>query len=317
MLLRRSKSKDFENNTWKTYRYFLFRFLKWINKSLSDIDVNDILSYEAYLKSEKSYLPNSLVLNAVVLKKYAKCLRKRYTNWSDIYDFYVDESLPPKEDSEEIRRQKAKDLPTDLEVERLIQSAKCIRDKAIILCLSHVGLRVSEAYEMNWNDVDFNNKLLWVRTKGRNGRKNSVRIDNQTLNALNDLYNHQNNGDNRSHNESNNNNNSGVHNQIYTKYNNVDENYSSKDKVIFIGQQGRLKTHGTERIVKLTAKRAGITKNIYPHILRNYCLTKCALLSSEALARRQARHKATNMTQHYIILTDEMYWREYDKVWNK
>ena len=43
MLLRRSKSKDFENNTWKMYSCFLCRFLRWVNKSLDEINVNDFL----------------------------------------------------------------------------------------------------------------------------------------------------------------------------------------------------------------------------------------------------------------------------------
>ena len=183
-MLRKSKSKDFENNTWKTYRCFLFRFLEWINKPLSNITINDILSYETYLKLNKYYSSNSLVLNGVVLKKFARALRKTYANFNEIYEFYDEEGLPPKEDSEEIERKKRNDIPTDEEVERLIQCAKSIKDKAAILCLAHVGLRVSEASELNWEDVDFENRLLWVRTKGRSGRKQSVRIDNITLLTL-------------------------------------------------------------------------------------------------------------------------------------
>jgi len=53
MLLRHSRSKDFENNTWKPYRCYLFRFLRWINKPLSKINVSDIISYEAYFKIRK------------------------------------------------------------------------------------------------------------------------------------------------------------------------------------------------------------------------------------------------------------------------
>ena len=286
-LLRRSRSKDFENNTWKTYRTYLFRFLRWTNKPLNEIGVSDVRSYEAYLKSVKKAALNTLYFNGIVLKKLAKTLRKTHCNFKEIYDFYDEEGLPPKEDLEEIESNKRNDLPTDDEVERLIQNAKCVRDKAIILCLAHVGLRVSEASELNWEDVDFNNRLLWARTKGRNGHKQSVRFDGQTYQALTALY--------------------GI------KYNN-DENYS--EEPIFVGQRGRLKIHGIERIVKRASKRAQITKNIYPHILRNYCLTKCALLSSEALARRQARHKARDVTQHYIILDDQTYWKAYEKVWD-
>ena len=109
------------------------------------------------MKSNKNYSANTLVLNGVVLKKLAKTLRKTHPKFNEIYEFYIEEGLPSKEDSEDIRSKKANDLPNDSEVELMVQSANCIRDKAILLCLAHVGLRVSEASKQ----TEFSDFLLY------------------------------------------------------------------------------------------------------------------------------------------------------------
>ncbi len=69
------------------------------------------------------------------------------------------------------------------------------------------------------------------------------------------------------------------------------------------------------KMVKLTGFRAGITKNVYPHIFRHSMITHMAEKGLTApFIQAQSRHKKMETVQKYIHLSHKSVRGEYDKV---
>ena len=118
------------------------------------------------------------------------------------------------------------------EVKRLIESANNIKHKLIIKLLYGCGLRVSEIVNLKANDLNFDEGIIHIRiSKGKKDR--FVKIPDSIINEL--------------------------------------ENYSSLNKdVLFPSARGGKLTKDTiQKIVSNAAKKAGVKKRVYPHLLRH------------------------------------------------
>jgi len=133
---------------------------------------------------------------------------------------------------------RGKKLPTTLtpdEVGQMINRAENIRDKMLMIFLYYTGFRVSEASHCKVGDVSLEEGTIKVR-EGK-GSKDRIIAIHATLNrALTQ----------------------------WIGYDNTPDNY------LFPGQKDRpLHPRQIYRIVKDTAKRAGISKNVHPHTFRH------------------------------------------------
>ena len=70
---------------------------------------------------------------------------------------------------------------SDVEVSALVAQASR-RDRALLLLCAHAGLRITEAQELLWSDVNLPGYTLYVRGKGKKGR--SVAIGETLASAL-------------------------------------------------------------------------------------------------------------------------------------
>jgi len=217
-LLTELSLRGFSEQTVKAYMYYNKLFLKYIQKDVDDIVEDDIRKYIVHLLSNKKYSAASVGLVKAALK------------------FFYDEVL--KKGIVTLRTPKIdKKLPVVLnkeEVSRLIESASNKKSKLIIKMLYSSGLRLSECINMKVDDLEFNEKIAWVR-RGK-GRKDRMVILSERL--AKELENHF-------------------------------RSRGFESEYAFPGPNGVMSDRNVRKIVTNAAKSAGIKKKVSPHTLRH------------------------------------------------
>lgn len=139
------------------------------------------------------------------------------------------------------------------------------RDRAVLACLYHLGLRAGEAASLKPTDLDFLENLAFVE-KSKTGRQRQVPISSNAQDIL-------------------------------ITY---EQGRIAKGDCFLQGLKGNLTANGIEQIVKRIAKQAGIKKRIYPHLLRHSIASH--LLKSGMPLKQVAKflgHQSLESTQRY------------------
>lgn len=268
--------------TLENYAHCLNRFIRTTQLTRpEDITYDIVHEYRLALNRRETRLGNTLKKNtqshhAVVLRSFLRFLTKQ-----DI------ETLPPEKIEVGRTPIRQVDFLEPDEIERLIlatagSTLRSLRDRAILELLFSAGLRVSELTHLDRQHIDLTKEEFSIRGKGDKLR--IVFISPSAKGAL--------------------------------------ERYLSKrtdtDPALFIalssaqkpGDGGReslrLTPRSIERIVKYSATKAGIIKDVHPHTLRHTFATD--LLANGADIRSvQAMlgHASITTTQIYTHVTDE------------
>ncbi len=172
---------------------------------------------------------------------------------------------------------KEKKLPTVLtrsEVRKLIDVAETLRERGIVLMLYSTGVRVGELVKIKVKDIDFEEGVLNVR--GGKGKKDRIVIlGDKIINFLKE----------------------------YIKKNNL-----VGDDYLFFSKHKR--NHLTERyiqkVIKELKERAGIQKEVTPHVLRHTFATHL-LEQGESIRKIQVLlgHSNLQTTQIYTKVSTE------------
>jgi integrase/recombinase XerD len=186
--------------------------------------------------------------------------------------FFYDEIL--KKNIVNIKSPKvSKKLPVVLtkdEIKTLINSVKNEKHKLIISLLYSSGMRLSELVNLKVGDVELNEKIGWIRS-GKGG-KDRLFILPEIL--IEDLRKH-------------------VSNKNETDY-------------IFSGYSERMSPRNVQKIVSLSAKKAGINKHVHVHTLRHSFATHL-LEAGENIRKIQTLlgHADLGTTQIYTHVSTE------------
>ncbi|MCI0622424.1 MAG: tyrosine recombinase XerC [Acidobacteria bacterium] len=184
-------------------------------------------------------------------------------------------------------------IPNHLSVEdcvKLIESPDLssllgVRDRAILELLYACGIRVSELSGLNWEDVDFGERMILVRGKGRKER--IVPFGKHCLQAL----------------------------QTYQEARRALPSSLSSSAPVFLNHLGtRLTTRSVGRLVEKYVLRSGLGRKISPHGIRHSFATH--MLNSGADLRSIQEllgHKSLSATQRYTHLTIGHLMEQYDK----
>jgi integrase/recombinase XerC len=162
-----------------------------------------------------------------------------------------------------------------------------LRDRAILELLYACGVRVSELAGLNLEDIDFNEKLILVRGKGKKERL--VPFGRHCHGAL----------------------------VAYLEQRRVLLGVSgdSSSAAVFLNHLGtRLTTRSVGRIVEKYARHSGVAQKISPHGIRHSFATH--MLNSGADLRSIQEllgHKSLSTTQRYTHLTIGHLMEQYDK----
>lgn len=146
------------------------------------------------------------------------------------------------------------------------------RDRAIISVLLYTGVRNKELINLDLEDIDLKNRILWVRDRGADIKNRHERKAVISADCAQDLKSWL-----------------MARPQVETKS-------------LFITQYGkRLSKERLDRLVDEAGRRAGIEKKVYPHLLRHTCasmmLRSGIPLTDVAL---QLGHRSLSSTMVYL-----------------
>ena len=171
------------------------------------------------------------------------------------------------------RPKKNKTLPEILtreEIKKMIDCTSNIKHKLILKMLYGCGLRVSEVVNLKKEDANFQESLLHVRlAKGKKDR--FVKIPESIKNEL----------------------------QSYCVING--------DEILFPSNRGgKLTTATIQTIVEKSAKKAGVTKEVYPHLLRHSFATHLLENGTDLrIIQKLLGHSDIKTTQVYTQISQQ------------
>lgn len=156
------------------------------------------------------------------------------------------------------------------EIKLLFSVAQNSREQAVLACLYHLGLRISEASFLLMEDIDFKENLVLIR-KSKTGRQRQVPLSEKAT-------------------------------EILTAYIQM---RPDKGTTLLQGVQGNLTADGIAQILRRIVKKSGLTKKVYPHLLRHSIATH--LLQSGMELEKVSLflgHHSIESTQRYTHITN-------------
>jgi type 1 fimbriae regulatory protein FimB/type 1 fimbriae regulatory protein FimE len=184
------------------------------------------------------------------------------------------------------RRPRDREHLIPAEIDKLIDAARStrwgVRDSTLLLMMFSHGLRVREAVDLKWKQLDLENRVFHVVRK-KNGRDGDQRLRGSEIRALRKLQ---------------------------RKY-----PPSCPDDLVFRSERGSgLTARGVQQMVERVAKRAGLAElNVHAHMLRHstgYYLSDHGAdlrVIQDFLGHREIRH-----TMRYVALSP----RRFDGLWD-
>lgn len=271
--------KTLTNQTIQDYKEDFLQFQRYYpNKNeLTDLNKNDLNDF-SYDQALNGLSPATIARRIATIKNF--------------YMFLESDNLAKGIISEEITiPKKDKTLPQVLSEEEINQllnapdltSEKGIRDYAVLEILYSCGLRVSEAANLQINQINEQEEIINILGKGKKER--IVPIRKSALKAVKTYI-----------------------SEVRNKHLVIDK------KAVFIGKNGKRMSRQTlYNIVVNNAKLAGIQKEIHPHTLRHSFATH--LLDNGAdlrVVQELLGHTNIGTTQIYTHLTTKTLVKSYD-----
>ena len=271
--------KTLTNQTIQDYKEDFLQFQRYYpdKKELADLNKNDLNEF-SYDQALNGLSPATIARRIATIKNF--------------YMFLESDNLAKGIISEEITiPKKDKTLPQVLSEEEINQllnapdltSEKGIRDYAVLEILYSCGLRVSEAANLQINQINEQEEIINILGKGKKER--IVPIRKSALKAVKTYI-----------------------NEVRNKHLVID------NKAVFIGKNGkRMSRQALYNIVVNNAKLAGIQKEIHPHTLRHSFATH--LLDNGAdlrVVQELLGHTNIGTTQIYTHVTTKTLVKSYD-----
>lgn len=231
--------KGLSLNTLESYQRDLFKYLdfaqeKYPNKNFLSLDKAAVLAFLVFLHKQK-LSSKSIARNLVTLRVFYKfLLSQRYIEVNPVHDIEspkVWRTLP--------------DVLTLAEVEKLLSQPDQntllgIRDRAMLELLYASGLRISELITLELNDIHFDSGYL--KAKGKGAKERVIPFGRVAATALQKYL-----------------------EEVRKKWDPLHQ-----EPILFLSQQKkRLTRQNAWLVLKKYALKTGLTKNIYPHILRH------------------------------------------------
>jgi site-specific recombinase XerD len=244
-----------------------------INKLIEELRIRKY-SYKTqrtYTEIVKRFLESEKTLREFLLSYFGKSRAYMREVYFALKFFY--ENVLNKRFKEELPLVKSKvKLPVVLsrdDVRKMINSTENLKHKIALMLLYYSGLRLDEAINLRWQDVDFSRNVIHVRkAKGENER---VVFLHENLKKTFEIY--------------------------------------GKKRVglILISERGkRYDERSIQQIVKKAAKKAGINKKVSPHTLRHSFATHLLEAGCDIRHIQQLLgHKNLQTTQIYTHVANK------------
>lgn len=267
-----------------------------VERGLSMNSVNSYINdIREYYKFDSNGNISGFINYLAERKIKTSTLSRKVTSIKGYYSFlyknkYIDDNLMISVDLPK----KEKKLPVYLtygEIERLINSIKKEEylERALIETLYGCGFRVSELINIRLKDIHFDEKM--IECIGKGNKQRYVPINNIALSCI-DTY-------------------------IKEIRNNL--KFKENDNLLFLSYKGKKLTRQHVFIlVKELCARAGIKKNVSPHILRHSFATH--LIENNANLRAvqtMLGHESVTTTEIYTHINSSKLIEDYDKYFER
>jgi integrase len=163
-----------------------------------------------------------------------------------------------------------KSLPVILSREEIQQFLAVLQPfhRALVLCIYQTGMRSQEVFSLTWKQIDLENKNIIAVGKG--GYFRVIPIFKDLYEAL------------------------------------VAHRATNQSKLVFPSPVTGQELTSIKTVIKLAAKRAGITKRVYPHLLRHSFATHLLEATGDLRAVQELLgHKQISTTEIYTHLSQD------------
>ena len=274
-------------NTILRYLDIVEKFLLWFGKPPEKLTKWDMQRYKQEISPR--YSENSMSTMVAGLNQYVEKILER-----------VDLSIkPPK------RVFKSKIPLTESEIKRILEEARkpsltddgrinnsdtSLRDYALICLMYWGGFRASEVANARISDLDMGNKRMRVH-EGKGKDNSIVNLMDTAIQAISE----------------------------YLKKGRPKPTSPNLDDFLFLSIRGnRITRRNVWEIVKTVSFKAGIEKNVHPHIFRHSMITHMAEKGlSASFIQAQSRHKSLDMVQRYTHLSQRSVRQAYDRAFEQ
>ncbi len=223
--------------------------------------ISIVRSFLASAKKPRDFLLSNSTKSKSTMRGAYFALKFFYEN---VLNTQFDEKIP-------LARKSLK-LPLVLskeEIHKMIGSMNNLKHKLVVMFLYYAGLRLDEARNIRWQDIDFDRELIHLKT-AKGDRERVIFLHEKLIDMLK-MY--------------------GV----------------NKDGLIFTSQRdGKYNKRTIQQIVKYASQKVGIMKNVTPHTLRHSFATH--LLENGADIRyiqQLLGHKDLKTTQIYTHVANK------------
>lgn len=271
--------------------------------------ISDLKEYIQFLNENNIIKDQSDIIHAdtETIKEYLGCLyrqkvkkitvNRKISSLKSFYKYILRTGKIQNNPAEMIQTLKTeKYMPTFLSVDEVIEllertnenSILGLRNRAILEIFYSSGLRLSELAGLNLIDLDFNQKLVKVRGKGRKER--IVPIGGPAIKAIRDYL--------------------SKIGEIRKK-----ENSDTFKIPLFLNIQGnRITTRSIARIVNEMTAKSGIGRKISPHALRHSFATHLLNAGADLRSIQELLgHESLSTTQKYTAVNINRLMEVYDK----
>ncbi len=284
----------------KSSREYITSYLQYLEyeKKLSK---NTIKAYDNDLNKLLEFKNNLLSINNKDIKEFikksnnlsTKTLAHRLTVINSFYNYLLSENIISINPCYSINMpkipSKLPEVLSEEEVDKLLDinlvDKYSYRNKAMLELLYATGMRASELTNLKLNNIDLDSCI--VRIMGKGSKERIVPINDTTIKHLN-IY---------------------INNYRKEILNKKDSEY------LFISNALKpITRQGLFKIIKKECIRAGIKKNVYPHILRHSFATH--LLNHGAnirIIQELLGHEDITTTEIYTHLSNETIKKDYEE----
>ncbi len=235
-----AQEKRYTANTLAAYRNDLFQFLAFLAERVTgwdEVSCNTIVDYIMAMKAEREYASSTVARKVAAIKSFFHYLTTKGVLTDD---------PTATLDSPKVRKRLPKAISPE-EMERLLsepareETAKALRDRALLELLYATGLRVTELVSLNVDDLNLASATVRiVRPKDR--RERLVPIHQRAIEPL----------------------------QEYLERGRMRLLRNPQETALFLNHRGeRLTRQGLWLIVKHYVREIGIAEEVTPHTLRH------------------------------------------------
>jgi len=231
------------------YLFYLVKFVNMLQKPIEKAHKGDIIRVIAELNQTK-YSEETKVCFKIAVRRLYKIVRNTEGKGK-----YPEEVEWISTSISKNHKKLPEELLTDEEIEGLIRAGQNSRDKALLSILAESGARVSEIGTMKIKHISFEEYGTRITISGKTGSR-KILVINST--------------------------------PYLQEWLNLHPENNNPDSYLWYNQQNApcLCYARISAILKLAAKRAGIIKRVYPHLLRHTRATRMACIMSEAAMKQ-------------------------------